>query len=543
MSKPKQTKLPHLYTPPADVQTYDMWLQAYCGIKLPHVAVCPDHYSPLEIAWLIFSESVEDVLIVANRGGGKTILLAAYAFSYALTHPESEICVLAGSEGQSTILLNYIKTMFLPRLSKILPYSIATQTKVSAERIAFPNGSVIFMRAATLKGTNAPHPHKVIFDEVECFDDWTIVQEGLNMAFTDTQRGYKAQNIFASSRKFRFGILQKLIDMSETIGLKVMGWCVFESMQQCPTCPMGEQCELTKRADGLSFAQLCRGRGKYSSGFIPIEHVLGEFKKLDPQVFDSQWLGLRPPPIGLVFPNFDRTLHVINGWVWNADFPTYAGVDFGFQDPTVALLVQMVGDRMIIFHESVFRQKPLTEVLPYWKSLNDQYKVRTWFCDPSRPDLIAMMRQAGLNAYPADRVDKHQRIEFIRARLRKDSPALLINSTCTLTIEQFESYHYEVDKRTGEPTDRLKDGNDDTIDALSYLVVGFGKGGLAYASLYEPLPQQPNEPQPIEQPEGGVKPATDEDIAKAVEERIKSLTADRQPVFPVLPFPIWRLPY
>ena len=504
-------QLPPLMQPLKTIEEADIWLQAYLRVVLPHVAVCPGHYSPLEVFWLIYSEKVEDALIIANRGGGKTTLLAAYATCYLLTHKEAEICVIAGEKGQAQILMNYIRANFLPMLHQLFPSIINSRTvQESAERITFPNGSTLFIRAATLKGTNAPHPHKVLFDEVETFDDWTIIQEALNMAMSDERKGYKGQNIFASSRKFRFGIVQKLIDQAEAMGLTILPWCVFETLKSsCCNYPDCSACEVT-RADGLKFKDLCRGKGRYSSGYLPLDHVLAEFRRLDPQVFDSQWLGLRPSPIGLVFPQFNDNIHTIDGWQPVAGFPAYAGMDFGFQDPTIVLVAQVVGDKVIIVKEKVWRNKPITDLIPELKMLHDQYGIRAWWCDPSRPDLIAILNGAGLPAYPAPRVPKDQRVEAIRARLRMDDPLLLIDRSCTTLIEQMKSYHYEVDKRRGEPTDKLSDGNDDAIDALSYLIAGLTQGEMVFANLYSPTEQlrmsqqqqPPNlnqQPDPVEQ--------------------------------------------
>ncbi len=486
------------------VEDADVWLQAYLGVKLPHVAVCPDHVSPLEVFWLLYSEAVEDAFLLANRGGGKTTLLAAYTTCYALTHPEAEICIIAGETGQARMLINIIRSQFLPRLANLFPQIINSHTIIdTAERIVFPNKSVVFMRAATLKGTNAPHPHKVIFDEVETFDDWTIIQEALNMAMMDAKRGYKAQNIFASSRKFRFGIAQKLLDTKDAMGLVVLPWCVFETMQPCESCPHNPKCAETKRADGLAFSELCAGRGRWSAGYIPLDHVLGEYRRLDPQVFDAQWLGMRPSPIGLVFPLFNPRAHVIDGFEPMLAHPIYAGVDFGFHDPTVALLIQIVGDRIIVFKEFVARQQPLTDIIPTWKMWQEYYNIKAWWCDPSRPDLIAAMQQAGLPAYAAPKIPKAERVDAIRSRLRLDNPQLLINRSCQLLISQMQDYHYEIDKRRGEPTDKLADGNDDAIDALGYALSGISQGEVVMVKLERSpatLAQPPTQtPDPVTQ--------------------------------------------
>jgi hypothetical protein len=535
-------KLPPLLQPLKTVEDADMWLQAYLKVVLPHVAVCPNHYSPLEVFWLIYSEKVEDALIIANRGGGKTTLLAAYATCYLLTHKESEICVIAGEKGQAYILMNYIRGNFLPTLHTLFPAIINSRTvRESAEQIVFPNKSVIYVRAATLKGTNAPHPHKVIFDEVETFDDWTIIQEALNMAITDERKGYKGQNIFASSRKFRFGIVQKLLDQAEVMGLTVLPWCLFETLApsrcQYPDC---SQCEL-RRADGVAFKDICQGKARYSAGFLSLDHVLSEFRRLDPQVFDAQWLGLKPSPIGLVFPHFNEAAHTVDGWQPLAGAPTYAGMDFGFQDPTVLLIAQVIGEKVIVIKERVWRNKPITDLIPELKMLRDQYNIRAIWCDPSRPDLTTILNEVGLTAYSAPRVPKEQRVEAIRAKLRLDDPLLLIDRSCTTLIEQMKSYHYEVDKRRGEPTDKLSDGNDDAIDALSYLIAGLLQGEIVYTNLYPTQEeilrwrQQQLEQQKGDQPDP---------VSEFLKDRLRTLRnpppsfPNLPPFFPPLP-PVW----
>jgi len=536
--KKKQTtegslrKLPPLMQPLKTIEDADIWLQAYLRVVLPHVAVCPNHYSPLEVFWLLYSEKVEDALIIANRGGGKTTLLAAYATCYLLTHKEAEICIIAGEKGQAQILMNYIRANFLPTLHQLFPTIINARTvQESAEKITFPNKSTLFIRAATLKGTNAPHPHKVLFDEVETFDDWTIIQEALNMAMTDAKRGYKGQNIFASSRKFRFGIVQKLLDLAEPMGLTVFTWCVFETIQSTlcryPDCSF---CEVT-RADGLKFKDLCRGKGRYSAGFIPLDHVLAEFRRLDPQVFDAQWLGLRPSPIGLVFPQFDEKIHTIDGWQPIVGLPTYAGVDFGFQDPTVVVIAQFVGEKMVVIKERVWRNKPITELLPDLKMLHEQYGIKAWWCDPSRPDLIAILNNTGLPAYPAPKVPKDQRVEALRARLRVDDPLLLVDRSCQTLIEQMKSYHYEVDKRRGEPTDKLSDGNDDAVDALSYLIAGVMQGEMTFFNLAAPNPAPPVA---IPQPQAPINDPISEILWRQIRDAQESLL--QFPLLPLLPY-------
>jgi hypothetical protein len=104
-----------------------------------------------------------------------------------------------------------------------------------------------------------------------------------------------------------------------------------------------------------------------------------------------------------------------------------------------------------------------------------------------------------------------------------------------------KSYHYEVDKRRGEPTDKLSDGNDDAIDALSYLVAGLLQGEIVYTNLYPTQEeilrwrQQQLEQQKGEQPDP---------VSEFLKDRLRTLRnpppsfPNLPPFFPPLP-PVW----
>ena len=48
------------------------WIAAYCGIKIPHVAVCEGHQSPMQAIADLFFERVPMQVWFASRTAGKT---------------------------------------------------------------------------------------------------------------------------------------------------------------------------------------------------------------------------------------------------------------------------------------------------------------------------------------------------------------------------------------------------------------------------------------------------------------------------------------
>jgi hypothetical protein len=98
-------------------------------------------------------------------------------------------------------------------------------------------------------------------------------------------------------------------------------------------------------------------------------------------------------------------------------------------------------------------------------------------------------------------------------------------------MEQRKAYHYEVDKRRGEPTDKLTDGNDDAIDALSYLIAGLLQGEIIYTNLY---PSQEEILRWQQQMMGQQKNEQPDPVTEFLKERLRTLR-NPPPSFPNLP--------
>ncbi|MBO7461973.1 MAG: terminase family protein [Bacteroidales bacterium] len=82
-------------------------------------------------------------MIIASRGFGKTMLVAAAICIRAILYPHTEIVIAAGNRGQSLNVLNKIIDQFLPA-SQNLHSEIANYKATTAEAfILFKNGSIV----------------------------------------------------------------------------------------------------------------------------------------------------------------------------------------------------------------------------------------------------------------------------------------------------------------------------------------------------------------------------------------------------------------
>jgi len=92
-----------------------------------------------------------------------------------------------------------------------------------------------------LANVNGPHPHTLIFDELEVLEDGRVFDEF--RAMTQGSPGHRALDVITSTRKWLGGRIQKLMDAcddaekrGEIPPFERFIWCVFETLQNQPNC-------------------------------------------------------------------------------------------------------------------------------------------------------------------------------------------------------------------------------------------------------------------------------------------------------------------
>lgn len=154
-------------------------------------------------------------------------------------------------------------------------------------------------------------------------------------------------------------------------------------------------------------------------------------------------------------------------WVMAYEEPTaidetFYGIDFGYQNPTALVRVQMHdGDP---YASEVFYETGLTnaDVIERCKAVNLIERSRI-YADAAEPQRIEEMRRAGLNVYPADKGPGSVQagigfVQGLRVHTRPENVNL---------NREHGSYVWREDK-DGNPTDEPVKFNDHALDALRY---------------------------------------------------------------------------
>lgn len=175
---------------------------------------------------------------------------------------------------------------------------------------------------------------------------------------------------------------------------------------------------------------------------------------------------------GLVYEEFDRTIHVSEP---SGEFSEIvAGVDWGYTNPAVVLVVGLNGDRRVSIVEEFYqRRRRIGEVVAAAQELARKWGVTTFYCDPSEPANIAEMRQAGLSAVAANNAVT-EGIQRVKARLAvadDGRPRLTIAPSCVRLLSEFESYCWKRLRGIGMLKDEPEKTNDHAMDALRYVTL------------------------------------------------------------------------
>lgn len=140
---------------------------------------------------------------------------------------------------------------------------------------------------------------------------------------------------------------------------------------------------------------------------------------------------------------------------------TYAGIDFGFNDPSAIIRVGWKDSELYILDE--FYQSGLTnaELIKRAKEIIPAGEVVT--ADSAEPDRIHEFRRAGFNIQPAKKGKDSVKFGIDWIKRRK----IHIHPSCQNFINEIQSYKYREDK-AGNVLDEPVDLNNHAMDALRY---------------------------------------------------------------------------
>lgn len=174
---------------------------------------------------------------------------------------------------------------------------------------------------------------------------------------------------------------------------------------------------------------------------------------------------------GLVYDRWDDSRFVTDDAPDSFD-QMIVGMDEGYNNPAVLLLIGIKDDRMWVVDEWYERHKLEAEVVQIAQEWRDKWPIDCFILDPSAAKLRAAMRNVGLDVVAADNAVLSG-IQTVAARLSLDpagDPRLLVHRRCSNLIREFGSYEW-MEHADGSMKDKPKKEHDHALDSLRYALV------------------------------------------------------------------------
>ena len=208
-----------------------------------------------------------------------------------------------------------------------------------------------------------------------------------------------------------------------------------------------------------------------SNTFLTTEMLTELTADVLPEDRPAELEALFVPRSGLVFIHFRREVHTREVL---APSQMLYGVDWGFTNPATVLAITWNGETYQVLDEWYRSGCTPDQHVEAARAMQGQYGPGTFWCDPSRPDMITAFRRGGLAATGADTV-LQPGLNLLRRLLGNYEgvePRLYVSPRCTNLLREMSEYRYPV--RGGEEPEKK---DDHAVDALRYACYS-SRGGV-----------------------------------------------------------------
>ena len=194
------------------------------GVTIPDIQVCKHHTTP----WRAFADAYfarQPVTVWHGSRGfaGKSYTLAVLGLTEAVTL-SADVNILGGSGAQSKRVLEH--EMNLWNYEHAPRHLLLGDTTSSVTRLT--NGAKIEALMASQASVRGPHPQKLLLDEIDEMD-MSILEAAQGQPMS--RNGITTQTVMSSTRQYRNGTMQKILERAHENKWGIYSWCWRETVQ------------------------------------------------------------------------------------------------------------------------------------------------------------------------------------------------------------------------------------------------------------------------------------------------------------------------
>lgn len=203
----------------------------------------------------------------------------------------------------------------------------------------------------------------------------------------------------------------------------------------------------------------------YDNPYMDPSEVDSAKKELDEDRFAQEYMADFRKMEGLIYKEFNRSVDLFDDFTPRKPvMMTYAGIDFGYTNPTALIKVEHDTDNHFwVTYEWYKRERLMPEIIEQCR----QVKANAYYPDPAEPDRIEELRRAGINVHDVSK-DVEAGIGSVQSILRQRR--LHIHKDLHALINEFETYRYQESKPDKNAPEQPVKENDHGLDALRYVI-------------------------------------------------------------------------
>lgn len=466
-------------------------VREYLGVSVPTRPLIAGHASPFDYLWHAFEETQlpRDLVVWANRGGGKTFLAAVATLLDLVFKDGIEIRILGGSMEQSKRMHAHLRALFARE-----PFADMIDGRITETKLRLTNGSEVQLLAQSQTSVRGTRVQKLRCDEVELFDEQ--VWEAAQLVTREKTCGPAGDPVFVpgsieclSTMHVPYGIMHALVkdanrpvfrheheDGSLAESTRTLfRWGVLDVLGACGDGHACDACPLEPECGGRAKERDAETEG---AGHISVSDAVRLKRRVSQATWGAEMLCLRPHRSNCVLPEFDVAMHVIdrapeptNTWAW------IGGMDLGIRAPAVILwaavddggVVRVLDERVVAGvtlegHVAAVGESDWPSLA--WIGVDPAGRQRSKQTGISDAQAL---RKLGVTVRDR-RMGVEQGLGLLRARFKPATgpPTLYVHRRCEKLIESLEKYRYPADRP--ESLEPVKDGSDHAVDALRYMI-------------------------------------------------------------------------
>ena len=465
----------------------DIWLyvQKHLGVRLPHKAFMPGHSTPLDFVTDALQRPGADLAVWANRSGLKTLsasIIAAMEFRFSPVPLRAR--VLSGSEDQARHLYSYWAQWCL----RLLGDRLAQEPGRQLTRL--DNGDMEIL-AASQKRVRGAKVQRLYRDEVDEIDPDVLAA---SVGMLASRPGAAARTIDTSTWHHAGGPMSRLVAQAHQRGIRLHKWNIWETIERCEpdrhdngrncgSCRLAGPCVAKARQyHGQPDRRL--GIAADACGVLAIDDAIKQLNQWSAQQWQAEAECLRPSLEGLIYPAFDRRVHVDRELVLRPDLPTWRAIDWGFNEFVCLWIQADKAGNVYVVDEYCSRHTTTADNARHVLARHENLRVEATYCDPAGASRNDQTGYSDVQVFEAMGIpctyatspwarEVRNGINLLRSTLQPAAgpPRLKVAASCTRIIEAFETYRSR--QVNGQYVDEPVKPQpcDHAMDALRYFAV------------------------------------------------------------------------